>query len=196
MSPGSGICGKQLADSPMAGRTKSSGARPPPRRLRAMGHGGGKTTLAHGRTVALPPKPRQCLPPGPRQGPTQALSSSTTAAPGPAAALTRKDGAASLKKGVDPGVTPGCSIGTLLLERDQPEPPRAADPCCTPGAGHSENDREAAAQREATSVSLEGTRPVRYRIDKMDCPTEEGLIRNRLEAMPEIVHLDFNLMAR
>ena len=78
----------------------------------------------------------------------------------------------------------------------QPEPPRAADPCCTPGAGHGENDRETAAQREATSVSLEGTRPVRYRIDKMDCPTEEGLIRNRLEAMPEIVRLDFNLMAR
>ncbi len=37
---------------------------------------------------------------------------------------------------------------------------------------------------------------VRYRIDKMDCPTEERLIRNRLEAMTGVVRLDFNLMAR
>lgn len=39
---------------------------------------------------------------------------------------------------------------------------------------------------------------VRYRIDKMDCPTEEQerLIRNRLEAMAGVVRLDFNLMAR
>jgi Cd2+/Zn2+-exporting ATPase len=37
---------------------------------------------------------------------------------------------------------------------------------------------------------------VRYRIDKMDCPTEERLIRNRLEPMSGIVCLDFNLMAR
>jgi Cd2+/Zn2+-exporting ATPase len=37
---------------------------------------------------------------------------------------------------------------------------------------------------------------VRYRIDKMDCPTEEKLIRNRLEPMPGVVRLDFNLLAR
>jgi Cd2+/Zn2+-exporting ATPase len=37
---------------------------------------------------------------------------------------------------------------------------------------------------------------VRYRIDKMDCPTEERLIRNKLEAMPGVVRLDFNLLQR
>ena len=37
---------------------------------------------------------------------------------------------------------------------------------------------------------------LRYRIDKMDCPTEERLIRNRLEPMAGIVRLDFNLLAR
>jgi Cd2+/Zn2+-exporting ATPase len=37
---------------------------------------------------------------------------------------------------------------------------------------------------------------MRYRIDKMDCPTEERLIRRRLESMPGIVRLDFNLLAR
>ena len=42
----------------------------------------------------------------------------------------------------------------------------------------------------------EGASRVRYRIDKMDCPTEERLIRNRLEAMTGVVRLDFNLMAR
>ena len=37
---------------------------------------------------------------------------------------------------------------------------------------------------------------MRYRIDKMDCPTEERLIRNKLEAMPGVVRLDFNLLQR
>lgn len=42
----------------------------------------------------------------------------------------------------------------------------------------------------------DGTSKVRFRIDKMDCPTEERLIRNRLEPMPGVVRLDFNLLAR
>jgi Cd2+/Zn2+-exporting ATPase len=37
---------------------------------------------------------------------------------------------------------------------------------------------------------------VRYRIDKMDCPTEERLIRNKVEGMPGVVQLDFNLLNR
>ena len=41
-----------------------------------------------------------------------------------------------------------------------------------------------------------GTRRARYRIDNMDCPTEERLIRNRLEPMPGVVRLDFDLLAR
>jgi Cd2+/Zn2+-exporting ATPase len=35
-----------------------------------------------------------------------------------------------------------------------------------------------------------------FLIEKMDCPTEEQLIRNKLEGMEGIVRLDFNLMAR
>ncbi len=42
----------------------------------------------------------------------------------------------------------------------------------------------------------EGACRVRYRIDKMDCPTEERLIRNRLEPMAGVVGLDFNLIDR
>ena len=35
-----------------------------------------------------------------------------------------------------------------------------------------------------------------YRIENMDCPTEEGLIRNKLQPMPGIQTLEFNLMQR
>ena len=35
-----------------------------------------------------------------------------------------------------------------------------------------------------------------YRIDNMDCPTEESLIRSKLSAMPGIESLRFNLMGR
>ncbi len=42
----------------------------------------------------------------------------------------------------------------------------------------------------------EGTQQVRYRIEHMDCPTEERLIRNKLEPLPGIVRLDFNLLDR
>lgn len=41
-----------------------------------------------------------------------------------------------------------------------------------------------------------GTESAQYRIQNMDCPTEERLIRNKLEGMPGIVRLDFNLMSR
>jgi len=37
---------------------------------------------------------------------------------------------------------------------------------------------------------------VRYRINNMCCPTEERLIRNKLEGMPGIERLDFNLIDR
>ena len=35
-----------------------------------------------------------------------------------------------------------------------------------------------------------------YRIENMDCPTEEALIRNRLGKVTGVVHLEFNLMQR
>ncbi|MFZ6768713.1 heavy metal translocating P-type ATPase [Undibacterium sp. Di26W] len=41
-----------------------------------------------------------------------------------------------------------------------------------------------------------GTSTVVYSIENMDCPTEEGLIRNKLSGMPGIIKLHFNLMQR
>ena len=35
-----------------------------------------------------------------------------------------------------------------------------------------------------------------YRIENMDCPTEEGLIRDKLAGMQGVAKLDFNLMQR
>jgi len=35
-----------------------------------------------------------------------------------------------------------------------------------------------------------------YRIVNMDCPTEESLIRKKLDAMPGIIRLEFNLIQR
>ncbi|MFH0884815.1 MAG: heavy-metal-associated domain-containing protein, partial [Candidatus Micrarchaeota archaeon] len=35
-----------------------------------------------------------------------------------------------------------------------------------------------------------------YRIDNMDCPTEEALIRNKLGSLDGVAGLDFNLMQR
>ncbi|WP_256659692.1 heavy metal translocating P-type ATPase [Pseudomonas sp. LS-2] len=65
------------------------------------------------------------------------------------------------------------------------------DACCS---------SKASTVGEATSRAAmpgpEGTAQVRYRIDKMDCPTEERLIRNRLEPMPGVARLDFNLLDR
>ncbi len=42
----------------------------------------------------------------------------------------------------------------------------------------------------------DGTSRVCYRIENMDCPTEERLIRNKLEPIPGIARLDFNLLDR
>ncbi|MDL2355509.1 MAG: heavy metal translocating P-type ATPase [Pseudomonadota bacterium] len=68
--------------------------------------------------------------------------------------------------------------------------PKAAAACCGGAAGHAH--APAAAPGPAPADATEA----RYRIDQMDCPTEEGLIRRRLEAMPGIVRLDFNLLDR
>ena len=43
---------------------------------------------------------------------------------------------------------------------------------------------------------LRASNRVVYRIDGMDCPTEETLIRNRLAKVPGIGHLEFNLLQR
>jgi Cd2+/Zn2+-exporting ATPase len=65
------------------------------------------------------------------------------------------------------------------------------DACCTAGTETSKGVSPA-----QHTPPPEGASQVRYRIDKMDCPTEERLIRNRLEPMPGIARLDFNLLDR
>ncbi len=45
-------------------------------------------------------------------------------------------------------------------------------------------------------VAPAGTRAAAYRIEAMDCPTEETLIRGRLGGMAGVAALDFNLMQR
>ncbi|MFT0174112.1 heavy metal translocating P-type ATPase [Paraburkholderia mimosarum] len=68
--------------------------------------------------------------------------------------------------------------------------------------GHAESCCHSAAQERAPeharcqAPAPEGARRARWRIDNMDCPTEERLIRNRLEPMPSVVRLDFDLLAR
>lgn len=41
-----------------------------------------------------------------------------------------------------------------------------------------------------------GADVTRYRISNMDCPTEERLIRNKVEPIKGVLRLDFNLMSR
>ena len=47
----------------------------------------------------------------------------------------------------------------------------------------------------APSEVAEGHR-TSIRIMQMDCPTEEALIRKKLGSMPDVSHLEFNLMQR
>nr|WP_042296081.1 heavy metal translocating P-type ATPase [Paraburkholderia bannensis] len=53
-----------------------------------------------------------------------------------------------------------------------------------------------ATRSRAAAPAPAGTQRARYRIENMDCPTEERLIRNRLEPMPGVARLDFDLLAR
>ena len=82
-------------------------------------------------------------------------------------------------------------------------------PCCAPSSptdhgddhGHTDSCCGPATQAaQLVSPSSQEAPPdaarVRYRIEQMDCPTEERLIRNKLEPMPGIVRLDFNLIGR
>lgn len=72
-----------------------------------------------------------------------------------------------------------------------PQHVQEADACCASGTGASQG-----AVPDKKAPPPDGASRVRYRIDKMDCPTEERLIRNRLEAMTGVVRLDFNLIVR
>lgn len=63
--------------------------------------------------------------------------------------------------------------------------------CHTPNSGSTVSPTTAMTDDEMLSLPK-----VRYRIDNMDCPTEEQLIRQTLNTMPEIKHLAFNLLVR
>ena len=81
------------------------------------------------------------------------------------------------------------TVGDCRHDGHPRQAPAAA--CCTAGT----QVRNGISPAKQTPPPADATR-VRYRIDKMDCPTEERLIRHRLEALPGIVRLDFNLLDR
>ncbi|VXC35458.1 putative cadmium-transporting ATPase [Massilia sp. 9I] len=53
-----------------------------------------------------------------------------------------------------------------------------------------------ASQAVTPTVMPTGSKMVRYHISNMDCPTEERLIRNKIEPIEGISRLEFNLMSR
>ncbi|MBF6987945.1 heavy metal translocating P-type ATPase [Cupriavidus sp. IK-TO18] len=70
--------------------------------------------------------------------------------------------------------------------------PDAAAPSCCGGGCSSTIALTPAAPVEVPA----GTRTAAYRIDAMDCPTEETLIRNKLGNMAGVAALEFNLIQR
>lgn len=65
--------------------------------------------------------------------------------------------------------------------------------CDSKGCGCAAPNVVTSAGGDAAGVDLKRSR---YRIDNMDCPTEEALIRNKLATLPGVVKLEFNLMQR
>jgi len=66
--------------------------------------------------------------------------------------------------------------------------PGPASACCTPPAKTRHSAPSAAFAAGASRTAI--------RILQMDCPTEETLIRNKLNAMPAVLGMEFNLMQR
>ncbi|WP_136253344.1 heavy metal translocating P-type ATPase [Onishia niordana] len=80
--------------------------------------------------------------------------------------------------------------GDHVNERGQHhEPVRAAGGCC--GAQSSQHQRETKAQSAPP-----GSMTLRLRIQEMDCPTEEALLRKALADAPGVAALEFDLMGR
>lgn len=78
----------------------------------------------------------------------------------------------------------------ITLKKIEPHQHHHADACC---------DHEPSNATETKTLPVDipaNARSVRYRIDNMDCPTEEKLIRHKIEAMSGIIRLDFNLLDR
>ncbi|WP_406705195.1 heavy metal translocating P-type ATPase [Sodalis sp.] len=73
------------------------------------------------------------------------------------------------------------------------------DACCgsrTPEAGDTRTAPANATAPLAASQAVNGAIRTPIRIMQMDCPTEEGMIRKKLAAMPAVTAMDFNLMQR
>lgn len=68
--------------------------------------------------------------------------------------------------------------------------------CDSKGCGGNSSRPTPAQQRETKADAGLGSALAIYRIDNMDCPTEEALIRNKLSGMHGVAKLDFNLMQR
>ena len=64
---------------------------------------------------------------------------------------------------------------------------RPTDSCCSCSPTATANE---------PGDALPSSQQLVMRIEKMDCPTEEGLIRKKLASMPSVDRLDFNLMQR
>ena len=88
--------------------------------------------------------------------------------------------------------------------KSQPVVDPSLAPCCgsaqehraAPLVGACRIDRvDCGGDAESTAPPSDAVK-ARYRIDKMDCPTEEALIRTRLKSLAQIVRLDFNLLDR
>ena len=75
----------------------------------------------------------------------------------------------------------------------QPAPAAAASCCAGHGCGPAPSSRPGAAP---TLHAAAGQTLTRVRIGQMDCPTEEGLIRKKLDGMAEVHGLHFDLMQR
>jgi Cd2+/Zn2+-exporting ATPase len=100
-----------------------------------------------------------------------------------------------------------CSHDHSHTAEDMESPPAASSAATAPGkitsleetqtvtccsTAHSEH----APQELTSQPPPSGAQSVQYRISNMDCPTEERLIRNKLDGRPGIVRLDFNLISR
>lgn len=64
------------------------------------------------------------------------------------------------------------------------------------GHNHGENVDHAAPAKTDTTLPAAGTGRATYRIENMDCATEEGVLRNALTKLPEVKNLQFDLMGR
>lgn len=82
-----------------------------------------------------------------------------------------------------------------MAEIHRPQNKQGIADCCS-GSDCPSSSNTAAHSVITPSDVPPNAQSVQYRISNMDCPTEEKLIRNKLEGMAGIVRLDFNLMNR